>query len=271
MDAMKLAKLSSVLLVLAIAAPVLAQDYIIHGRRPAAVGEESQSLNFNDTDTYIQLTDHADLDTTANADFTYMFWLKTAGSNLGYLLSQGNFASTNTCSIAVEADNDAVFGCEDGGTVDCTDLTGSTMTDIGSWNLVALAYDESDTSISLYGCNTAGSCTQWATVGTCDFNSAFQPADNEYGRRADGNADRYYNGQLAYGSFHDGKAYTTGELSSLASGTKANYESEASDGSTVYFMDELLANDLKASCCGGSGVGITQNGSPTTNSDGPFD
>lgn len=231
----------------------------------------SGSLNFDESDDYVEITDHTSFTLAGNSDRTFMVWMKVNSTTNGYtkyFTSTGAWGGSGQYNGAYENDDDLVSRLSDGTEI-CymeTDAGGSLE---DAWYLVALVIDDSETDCSVYAC-ASGSCVQRTNDSSCDLTASMDPADWEWGRRADANADRYFVGQLAYGSFHS-KAYTTAELEALSNGTQSNFESEADDASTLFFLNDEMDTDLCSTCCGGSGCTVTQYGSPTTNTDGPFD
>ncbi len=239
--------------------------------RPAPSVADSRALIFDESDDYVAITDHADITIPANTDFTVMMWIKATdvatGAEFKYFFSSGTLGADDSINLFLNEDTpfDLNARTVDGGGVD-SNLVAATAIAEDEWLLLASVYDEATTTYRIVECDRAGSCTT-TDSGTINYNSTLDSSVWDFGRRADNDPDRFFKGSLAYGSVCN-QDYTNGALSSLASGTKANFESEV--GNCSFFLNDIMDDDLGTNC-GGSGCTVTQNGSPVIDEDGPFD
>ncbi len=231
---------------------------------------DSQFLIFDEIDDYVAITDHADMTIAANSDFSVMAWVYQStqpdGGDLKYVFSTG--ALTDTDMIQVFLREDTPFDSTAIVDIDDTEVSAASGSQfpIREWTLLTLVYDEAATTQRIVECNRAGTCATTISE-TIDWSAELNASTWNCGRRGDGDANRYYGGRMAYCALCETK-YSNAELSSLASGTQANFEAEASN--CTFFLNDILDDDLTTNC-GGSGCTVIQNGSPVIGNGGPFD
>ncbi len=232
---------------------------------------DSRSLIFDEINDHVQITDHADLTIPANSDWTVMTWVKATdvatGTDFKYVFSTIQ-TGDNKINLFIEEDTqfDLALSAQDGGSVSTGQFNTGTAVPEDEWILVAATYDEGTTTATVVQCDRSGSC-QSQTSNT-NFNSSFDPADWDFGRRADGDVDRYFKGSMAYGALCH-QEFTVAQIGVLAIGTKQNFEAEI--GNCAFFLNDIMDDDLNTTGCGGSGCTVAQFGSPVIDEDGPFD
>lgn len=176
---------------------------------------------------YIQITDAAAL-TLPNSDWCICFWESTSdnsGTFFQYVISGGNFGAANSINVYFQEAGNTFNSNQDKLTVyivngstnslfGASTIVSSTLTFNGSPRLWVI--QRSSGNGQIYSCDQNGSVTTHHNS-ALNATGSVDPPELELGRRADGNADRTYGGDLGH-VFKGDFSLTTSQISALGKG-----------------------------------------------------
>ena len=160
-------------------------------------------IDFGDANSsrYYTLPHHPDLD-LPDSDWCWGAVTRVeenSGTAFQYLLSTGNFEATPSFQLylseASEASNPNKWKAhtvdDDGTLASETSLTSSVATGADSVTRFVVI-QRTGTNLEMWLCPLNGSATQVANLAASSYDAMTAPTDWNFGRRSDGNADRYY-------------------------------------------------------------------------------
>jgi hypothetical protein len=218
---------------------------------PGGAADTSFSVDFDGSDDYFDITDHASLSKGNGDDVMWITWV--------YITDN----SGTKCPLIFSTDTWQAYPSMNWGL--CADSQANPPED--EWAMLVMTYDDSTGDADLWSCSRGGTCTSQRSA-TCAGLGAVNEPEWYIGKDQGGDAAKWWQHETAYFVYYIGTIYNQTQLEALASGTQANFEAEAS--TATFMLDDDMATDL-GSGCGGSGCTVTAYGSPSTSSRGPFD
>jgi hypothetical protein len=239
------------------------------------------AISFNEVDQYYIVADAAEL-TLPNGDWCLGIWTYVS-DNTGvawqYLVSTGGWGAVSTINLhlgevtatASGQRNRWLMNCEDDDGTNPGDIIASTATGADSkWRLIIFQRNttaDAGHEFELWFCEPGASATKEADASDASF-GAINGGDWNIGRRADGDAARYY-GSVTGEFFKGDFALTQAQVEALGAGLPIkSLAKRASLTLDVYLpMWEAHATLLDYSANGNSG---TRSGAPVTVSHPPI-
>jgi hypothetical protein len=236
--------------------------------------DTSFSVDFDGSDDYFDITDHASLSKGNGDDVMWITWVyitDNSGTKCPLIFSTDTWQAYPSMNWGLCADSQAnpnqlEAEISDNST-SCVILGTSSTVPEDEWAMLVMTYDDSTGDADLWSCSRGGTCTSQRSA-TCAGLGAVNEPEWYIGKDQGGDAAKWWQHETAYFVYYIGTIYNQTQLEALASGTQANFEAEAS--TATFMLDDDMATDL-GSGCGGSGCTVTAYGSPSTSSRGPFD
>ena len=116
---------------------------------------DDKCLYFDGSGDFISFGDDTDLDFVAADDFTIEFWFRhpVIATNPDYAIAKHEVTVAGGYKVYMDSDGDIVFGVDDDGTWDTTDIVGDDQSrnyDDNAWHHVAAVKDGSPAAIYIY-------------------------------------------------------------------------------------------------------------------------
>jgi hypothetical protein len=183
------------------------------------------AISFDESNDYYVITDSTGM-TLQDGDWCVGIWVRVtdnSGTQFQYNISNGTVGGTNTFNMFLVEDsqgggNEGTWNVRvDPGTGTEANIRTAVIGADSTWWLLICQRDDSADEIQLWSCKYAATATKEATASDTTWASTVDGGDWHLGRRLDGDADRYYGGEL--GEFFKGDfALTQAEIESLANG-----------------------------------------------------
>ena len=236
------------------------------------------AIGFDETDDYYDISDAAEL-TLPDGDWCIAVWTyvdDNTGTTYQYLISTNALNANNSFNLflgeaaQVTDANKWGFNVEDGdGTNPGTIFAGATGAD-STWRLIVAQRNTGAAAgqeFELWFCEVGGVASKENTATDADF-AAINGGDWDIGRRADGDADRYY-GSIAAEVFKGDFALTQAQIEALAAGLPIKTMAKQL-GYTLDAYLPMWEADATLLDYSNSGNNGTRNSAPTTETHPPI-
>jgi hypothetical protein len=233
------------------------------------------AIQFDESNDYYSVSDAPEL-ALADGDWCIGIWTyvdDNAGSNAQYLISINSLGANNSINLWLEETGSgsspgewSVYGKDGDGTNTGTLRCGITGAD-SAWRLIIIQRKTADNEIQIWFCEKSGAASKVDSVADTDFD-AVDGGDWNIGRRADGDADRFYGGaacELFKGDF----ALSQAQIEALAAGLPVKTLA-AQLGHTLDLYLPMWKADATLIDYSGSGNSATRHDSPTTTTHAPI-
>lgn len=172
-------------------------------------------MSFDEVDDYFRINDSADMTLAANSWTVGIYTRLTDldGSLFQYAISNNTTTADNSLNLLMQESTGIwVARVRDGAGRERV-LNGGSVGADGAYRLVVIRRDQARDQLELLYCTASGGCTVEANEALSGL-AAIDGAAWNIGRRTDGDADRYFGGELGHLFIAD-EAYGNGQLENL--------------------------------------------------------